>query len=93
MTGMILCAPKEADPTESLLQLKVAPAHAALLGTTSNGFVVWDVSRDMAAQLDPMDLLDPLAGQEEGEERRAGLARDSATTLWLPHGTRNISTR
>lgn len=24
---------------------------------------------------------------------RPGLAKDSATMLWLPHGTRNISTR
>ncbi|XP_052126754.1 NACHT and WD repeat domain-containing protein 2, partial [Frankliniella occidentalis] len=112
------------DEREMLLQLKLAPAHAALLGTTSNGFIVWDLSRDMQAEQDPM--ADPLAEEEEDEEeqeqerdadaapegeqqqpeaqvddvgapakrkRRRGLPKDSATALWLPHGTRNISTR
>lgn len=68
--------------TEYLLQLRLSPIHGALLATTCNGFVVWNVKEDGVA-------VTPLDGPTDCFE----LPPDNAIELSLPHGIRNISTR
>ncbi|KAK6631349.1 hypothetical protein RUM44_005875 [Polyplax serrata] len=68
--------------TEALLQIKLDAEERTLLGSTSNGFVIWNLGSEGFVENDAaVETFNRMVSQKE------------AVVLPLPHGVRNISTK
>ena len=76
---------------EALLQLKLDTEERTLLGTTNNGFVVWNLGASEKAKNNFLDNVNDYYNNIDNLS--ANVREDEAVVLALPHGVRNISTR
>lgn len=74
-----------------MLQLKLNAEENILLGSTSNGFVVWNVSNNKNGRTDNQELLNKKENSDDKPEKTD--EQEKAFVLSLPHGVRNISTK
>lgn len=79
------------DDVEALLQLKLDTEERTLLGTTNNGFVVWNLGASEKAKNNFLDNVND--DFNSIDKLSANVREDEAVVLALPHGVRNISTR
>lgn len=77
------------DNVEILLQLKLDREETTLLGTSSNGFVIWNLGNVGRVLGDFLSLEE----EEDDNSQPQYISMDEAVVLHLPHGVRNISTR
>lgn len=74
--------PSDNCDTEALLQIKLDAEERTLLGSTSNGFVIWNLGSEGFVENDAaVETFNRMVSQKE------------AVVLPLPHGVRNISTK